>query len=71
KRGVNSAEILKQLQDVFKEDSMKKSTVYDWAKRYKEGRDSVDDDPRLAAPPSRKPRQMLNECACACLKTVE
>nr|CAI5854914.1 unnamed protein product [Callosobruchus analis] len=37
---------MKQLTDVYKDDCLKKTAVYEWAKRFREGRESVEDDSR-------------------------
>lgn len=41
---------MKELQEVYKEECLKKFAVYKWSKRFQEGRDSVEDDPREGRP---------------------
>lgn len=60
KRGVSSAEIMKQLTDVYKDDCLKKTAVYEWAKRFREGRESVEDDPREGAPSTSRTAQNVD-----------
>lgn len=50
KSGEKPAEILRKLKVVYKDDCLSQARVYEWAKRYKEGRESVEDDPRPGAP---------------------
>ena len=50
KEGTPVVEIVKRLKAVFAEDTLSISTIYEWAKRFKEGRTSVDDDKRAGAP---------------------
>ena len=50
KSGEKPSEILQKLQVVYRDKCMSKSRVFQWAKRFKEGRESVDDDSREGAP---------------------
>ena len=50
KEGTPVVEIVKRLKAVFAEETLSTSTIYEWAKRFKEGRTSVDDDNRAGAP---------------------
>src|SRR5688572_32291598 len=50
KEGTPVVEIVKRLKAVFAEETLSTSTIYEWAKRFKEGRTSVDDDKRAGAP---------------------
>ena len=50
KEGTPVVEIVKRLKAVFGENTLSTSTIYEWAKRFKEGRISVDDDKRAGAP---------------------
>jgi transposase len=43
-------EILQMLEMVYGESAMKRRTVYKWVDRFKEGRESVDDDARMGRP---------------------
>ena len=44
KLGKNSQKILQILEMVYGESAMKRRTVYKWVNRFKEGRESVDDE---------------------------
>src|SRR4051812_8456058 len=50
KEGTPIVKIVKRLKTVSAEDNLSISTIYEWAKRFKEGRTSVDDDKRAGAP---------------------
>jgi len=50
KKGTPIDEIVKRLKAVFAEDTLLTSPICEWAKRFKEGRTSVDDDKRAGAP---------------------
>lgn len=50
KIGFSAAETLKYMQQVYGDDSMSKSVVYEWYKRFKEGRDSIGDYPKSGRP---------------------
>ena len=43
-------EIVKLLKAIFAEDTLSISTIYEWAKLFKEGRTSVDDEKWAGAP---------------------
>ncbi|XP_060518460.1 protein GVQW3-like [Cylas formicarius] len=51
---------MKQLTDVYKDDCLKKTTVYEWAKRFREGRESVEDDSREGAPSTSRTAQNVD-----------
>lgn len=46
KLGKNGAETLQLLQQVYKEDAMSRAMVFMWHKRFKHGREDVEDDDR-------------------------
>jgi hypothetical protein len=50
KSGEKPSEIVRKLQVVYGAECMSKTRVFEWAKRFKEGRESVEDDPRAGAP---------------------
>nr|CAH7724637.1 unnamed protein product [Callosobruchus chinensis] len=60
KRGVSSAEIMKQLTNMYKDDCLKKTAVYEWAKRFREDRESVEDDSREGAPSTSRTAQNVD-----------
>ena len=43
KEGTPVVEIVKRLKAVFEKDNLSTSTIYEWAKRFKDGRISVAD----------------------------
>ncbi|XP_060523192.1 histone-lysine N-methyltransferase SETMAR-like [Cylas formicarius] len=51
---------MKQLTDVYKDDCLKKTAVYEWAKRFREGRESVEDDSREGAPSTSRTAQNVD-----------
>ena len=48
--GKYSSEALCMLQQVYQEQTLSRSTVFLWHKRFKEGRENVEDDPRCGRP---------------------
>ncbi|KAF2905634.1 hypothetical protein ILUMI_00545 [Ignelater luminosus] len=50
KSGEKHSEFLRKLQVVYGDKCMSKTHVFEWAKRFKKGRESVEDDPRAGAP---------------------
>ena len=48
--GKKPTEALKLLQDVYGDDAMSRTRVFEWHRRFKEGRDDVKDDPRSGIP---------------------
>lgn len=50
KSGKTGAEICNELKATLGESAMKPATIYKWVKRYQEGRESVEDDPREGRP---------------------
>ena len=48
--GKNPTEALKLLQDVYGDDAMSRARVFEWHRRFKEGREDVEDDPRSGRP---------------------
>ena len=54
KIGKSASETLALLTVVYDEYVMKKSSVFDWHRRFKEGREDVQDDPRSAQPKTQR-----------------
>jgi len=54
KLGKNGAETFEMLRTAFGEQCLSHARIFKWHKRFKEGRDSVDDNPRSGRPPTRK-----------------
>ena len=50
--GINPKTICEELTDALGSDAPSYATVKRWAKRFREGRDDVDDDPRSGRPVS-------------------
>jgi hypothetical protein len=50
KLGKSRREILEMLETVYGESAMKRRSVYKWVNRFKEGRESVDDNAREGRP---------------------
>ena len=54
-----ATEALKMLRDVYGDSSMFRTRVFEWHKRFEEGREDVEDDPKSGRPctsnrPSKK-----------------
>jgi len=50
KIGKTATETYQLLQQAYGEDAMGRTHVFDWFRRFKEGRTSVESDPRLGRP---------------------
>jgi hypothetical protein len=50
KLGKSASETLQMLTEAYGADAMKKSSVFEWHKRFKEGREYVKDDKRTGNP---------------------
>jgi hypothetical protein len=50
KFGKSASETLQMLTEAYGADAMKKSSVFEWHKRFKEGREDVKDDKRNGCP---------------------
>ena len=50
KLGKTATETLKMLRDVYGDSSMSRTRVFEWHKRFVEGREDVEDDPKLKRP---------------------
>ncbi|XP_061553236.1 protein GVQW3-like [Phycodurus eques] len=48
--GKSPSEALGLLQQVYGDETMSRSRVFEWCKRFKEGREDVEDDPRSGRP---------------------
>ena len=47
------------LQEVYGDEVMSRSCVFDWHRRFKEGREDVDDDPRAGRPSTSKTEENI------------
>jgi len=54
KQGRNSAETFEKLRTAFGEQCLSRDRIFEWHKRFKEGRDSVDDNPQSDRPTTSK-----------------
>ena len=60
KSGEKSSEILKKLKAVYKDECLSQNRVFEWARRFRSGRESVDDDPRVGAPCTSRTAENLD-----------
>lgn len=67
KLGWETTAIIEALQKVYKDDAPKKTTVYEWVKRFKEGREDLKDDDRSGRPST----SITDEKVAAVLAIVE
>ena len=64
KLGRNGAETFEMLRTAFGEQCLSRDRIFEWHKRFEEGRDSVDDDdPRSGRPKTSKNWRLFCECA--------
>lgn len=59
KLGKNGAETLQLLQQAYKEDAMSRAMVFMWHKRFKDGREDVEDDDRAGRPSTSRNEENL------------
>jgi histone-lysine N-methyltransferase SETMAR len=57
KNGKTGAETLQMLRSAFSDDCLRQAVVYQWVKRFKEGRESLKDDPRPGRPSTARNEQ--------------
>lgn len=50
KFGKSATEILSLLQEVYGDNCLSRTQVFEWVKRFKDGREDVTDDPRIGRP---------------------
>jgi len=58
------------LVQVYMANSMKKSAVYKWAKRFSEGRESVTDEERSGRPATSRTEENTAKLVKFCMKIV-
>ncbi|XP_011170180.1 protein GVQW3-like [Solenopsis invicta] len=61
KNGFNGTKSLEILGNCFDNDILKKTTVYDWYKRFKSDRGSIKDDERSGRPSTSKTDKNINK----------
>jgi hypothetical protein len=54
KLGKIASETLQMLTEAYDADSVKKSSIFEWHKRFKEGQEDVEDDKRTGCPKSHQ-----------------
>ena len=54
-----ATETYQLLQQVYGEDTMGRTQVFDWFRRFKEGRTSVESDPRAGRPSTSRNEEMI------------
>ena len=64
----STAETLRMLQKAFGEQAMSRASVYDWYKLFKEGRERVEDEPRLGRPSTSTDEKHVKEIKDLVLK---
>ena len=57
--GKTATETYQLLQQAYGEDAMGRTQVFDWFRRFKEGRTSVKSDPRLGRPSTSRNEEMI------------
>jgi hypothetical protein len=50
KRGKSATETLQVLQKVYGDDALKKTVVYEWFNQFKNGQETLEDEPRTGRP---------------------
>ena len=61
KLGKNATETYRMLQTAFGESCMNRATVFEWHKRFKEGRESVRDDERCGRSKEVNPPELIGQ----------
>ena len=61
KIGKTATETYQLLQQAYGEDSMGRTQVFDWFRRFKEGRTSIESDPRSGRPSTSGNEEMIAE----------
>ena len=69
--GKSPSEALKMLQEVYRQETMSRLHVFEWHKRFKEGREEVEDDARSGRPSSSRTEDNVERVRQKCVKTVE
>jgi len=59
KIGKTASETYQLLQQAYGEDAMGRTKVFDWFRRFKEGRSSVESDPRSGRPSTSRNEEMI------------
>jgi transposase len=59
--GKSASETLSALQQVYVDTALKKSVVYDWSSRFKNGKETFDDDQRSGRPWTSRTEEMIGK----------
>ncbi|GBL86737.1 Putative uncharacterized protein FLJ37770 [Araneus ventricosus] len=65
------SETLEMLKKAYGSDAIKKTAVYEWHKRFLEGRTNIEDDPRTGPSPLPRQMKMLRAFEKSCVQTDE
>ena len=60
KLGWKGTEIIQALQTVYKDDTLKKTYVYKWIERFRDGREAVEDDEGRGRPTTSKNNEKID-----------
>ena len=58
--GKTPTETLQLLQEVYGDDTMSRTCLFEWHRRFKEGREEVEDDHRSVKPSTAEQMKMLS-----------
>jgi len=59
--GKSASETLSALQQVYRDTALKKSAVYDWFSRFKNGQEKLEDDQRSGRPSTSRTAKMIEK----------
>jgi transposase len=57
----NASEMLSAMQQVYGDTALKKSTVYGWFSRFKNGQETLEDDQRSGRPVTSRTEEMIEK----------
>jgi len=69
KLGKNASDTCAMLSEAYGEEAMKKSSVFEWHKWFKEGHENVEDDERSGYPRSHRTNENVEKCRIWCILT--
>jgi len=70
KLGKCGNEIRDMLEQIYRDNAMKKTAVYKWVKHFSEGRGSVTDEERSGQPATNRTEKTLQKFVKLCVKIV-
>jgi len=59
--GKSASETLSALHQVYGDTSLKKTAVYDWFSRFKNGKETLEDDQRIGRPSTSRTEEMIEK----------